>query len=50
MDKNIKNVSEFELPNCESHVKCNSNLEDLYKEKISNSIRIGFESLSDSLV
>lgn len=50
MDKNIKNVSESELPNCRSHVKCNSNLEDSYKEKISNSIRIGFESLSNSLV
>lgn len=50
MDKNIKNSSEFELPNFGSHVKHTSNLDDLYKEKISNSIRIGFESLSDSLV
>lgn len=42
-------------PNCGSHTKhdfgsCGRNLEDLYKEKISNSIRIGFESLSNSLV
>ena len=50
MDKNIKNSSEFGLPNFGSHVKHTSNLDDLYKEKISNSIRIGFESLSDSLV
>ena len=50
MDKNIKNASEFGLSNFGSHAKHTSNLEDLYREKISNSIRIGFESLSDSLV
>lgn len=42
-----KNVSEFGLPNFGSRVKHTSK-EDL--EKISNSIRIGFESLSNSLV
>lgn len=42
-----KNVSEFGLPNFGSHVKHTSK-EDL--EKISNSIKIGFESLSNSLV
>ena len=45
----------FIPPNCGSHVKhdfgsCGRNLEDLYREKISNSIKIGFESLSNSLV
>lgn len=45
-----KNVSEFGLPNFGSHVKHTSNLEDLYREKISNSIKIGFESLSNSLI
>lgn len=43
-----KNVSEFGLPNFGSHVKHASKIEDL--EKISNSIKIGFESLSNSLV
>ena len=43
-----KNVSEFGLPNFGSHVKHTSKIEDL--EKISNSIKIGFESLSNSLV
>ena len=50
MDKNIKNSSELGLPNFGSHVKHTSNLEDLYREKISNSIKIGFESLSNSLI
>ena len=45
-----KNASEFGLPNFRSHVKHTSNLEDLYREKISNSIKIGFESLSNSLI
>jgi len=45
----------FIPPNWGSHVKhdfgsCGRNLEDLYREKISNSIKIGFESLSNSLV
>lgn len=42
-------------PNCGSHVRggsgsCGKHLDDLYREKISNSIRIGFETLSNSLV
>lgn len=42
-------------PNCGNHVRgdfgsCGRNLDDLYREKISNSIKIGFESLSNSLV
>ena len=47
MDKNNKNACN--LPNCGSHVK-ETHLDDLYREKISNSIRIGFEFLSNSLV
>ena len=43
-----KNVSEFGLPNFGSREKHASKIEDL--EKISNSIKIGFESLSNSLV
>lgn len=42
-------------PNCGSHVRgssgsCGKHFDDLYREKISNSIRIGFENLSNSLV
>ena len=46
-------------PNCGSHAKCDfescgrkfkTHLDDLYREKISNSIRIGFDTLSNSLV
>jgi hypothetical protein len=42
-------------PNCCSHTRrdfrsCGRNLDDLYNEKISNSIKIGFETLSNSLV
>ena len=48
MDKNIKNSSELGLPNFGSREKHASKIEDL--EKISNSIKIGFESLSNSLV
>ena len=50
MDKNNKTTSDNGLPNCGSHVKHETHLEDLYREKISNSIRLGFESLSNSLV
>ena len=60
MDENNKNtpdfgipnfgIPNFGLPNCGSHVKHESHLDDLYREKISNSIRIGFETLSNSLV
>ena len=54
MDENNKNtpdfgIPNFGLPNCGSHVKHESHLDDLYREKISNSIRIGFETLSNSL-
>ena len=48
MDKNIKNSSELGLPNFGSREKHASKIEDL--EKISNSIKIGFESLSNSLL
>ena len=42
-------------PNCCSHTRrdfgsCGKNLDDLYSERISNSIKIGFKTLSDSLV
>ena len=50
MDENNKTTSDNGLPNCGSHVKHETHLEDLYREKISNSIRLGFESLSNSLV
>lgn len=50
MDENNKNTSDFRLPNCGSHVKHESHLNDLYREKISNSIKIGFETLGNSLV
>lgn len=54
-EKNKTQIPEGNVPpNCASHIRdfgsCRRNLEDLYKEKISNSIRIGFESLSNSLV
>ena len=50
MDENNKTTSDNGLPNCGSRVKHETHLEDLYREKISNSIRLGFESLSNSLV
>lgn len=45
MGKNYKDESGFNLPNCGSHVKRDDSI-----EKISKSIRLGFESLSNSLV
>lgn len=59
MDKNIKNASEFGLPNCESRVKHDfgsferkfgTHPNDLYDESILNSIKKGFEYLGDSLI
>ena len=60
-EKETKNETQTPIPegimspNCGGHAKggfgsCGRNLEDLYNEKISNSIKIGFESLSNSLV